>query len=220
MKKYKTKVDIIYETLLHDITNGKYKPGERLIISQISKMNEISDIPVREAIRRLESEGYVQLNANHGPVVSDFSPEHLNEIFQIKAVLEGYASRLACDVLTEKDFKELREYNEELRKAAEGDDLKRCSQLNMEFHLRMYRDIPVQELVAMIEELWRKYSITKMVFSLAPGRALNSIREHEEILELLEQKKYVEVEAAVRAHKMAAGRKMEDQLRSKIQIQE
>ena len=85
MKQYKTKVDLIYDILIKDIESGRYKPGERLVISQISKNNEVSDIPVREAIRRLESEGYVQLNANYGPVVGDFSLDHLNQIFQIKA---------------------------------------------------------------------------------------------------------------------------------------
>lgn len=50
----------------------------------VSKNNEVNDIPVREAIRRLESEGYVQLNANYGPVVGDFSLDHLNQIFGLR----------------------------------------------------------------------------------------------------------------------------------------
>lgn len=156
MKQYKTKVDLIYDILIKDIESGRYKPGERLVISQISKNNEVSDIPVREAIRRLESEGYVQLNANYGPVVGDFSLDHLNQIFQIKAVLEGYAARLACDVLNEHDYEELRKYNERIHQAAESGNMKLCSKLNMEFHLRIYRDIPVTELLKMIEELWKK----------------------------------------------------------------
>ena len=215
MKQYKTKVDLIYDILIKDIESGRYKPGERLVISQISKNNEVSDIPVREAIRRLDSEGYVQLNANYGPVVGDFSLDHLNQIFQIKAVLEGYAARLACDVLNEHDFEELRKYNDRIHQAAESGNMKLCSKLNMEFHLRIYRDIPVTELLKMIEELWKKYSITKRVFSLVSDRADNSCKEHEQILKLMEAKRYDEVEAAVRLHKLTAGEKMTDQLRGK-----
>lgn len=206
MKRYKTKVDVIYEILMEDIANGKYKPGERLVISQISKNNDVSDIPVREAVRRLESEGYVQMNANHGPVVGQFSGERLKEIFQIKAVLEGYASRLACDVLTGEDFVQLREYNRLFLEA--GTDKKACSELNMKFHMRIYQNLRERELVNMIEELWKKYSITKRVFSMVSERVNDSYKEHEHILELMEQKEYDQVEKAVRTHKISAGLKM------------
>lgn len=213
MERFKSKVDIIYEALLSDISNGRYKSGERLVISKISKEKGVSDIPVREAVRLLESEGYVQINANQGPIVSDFSPEKLNEIFQIKAVLEGYAARLACERLTETDLQELAECNAEFCEAFQAGDAKKCGELNKKFHLRMYRDIKERELVFMIEELWRKYSITKMVFSLSPDRTEGSVREHEQILELLRQRKTDEVEMAVRAHKLMSGKRMEEQLK-------
>lgn len=215
MERFKSKVDIIYEELLNDISQGVYKSGERLVISKISKEKGVSDIPVREAIRLLESEGYVQINANQGPIISDFSPEHLNEIFQIKAVLEGYAARLSCEILTESDFQELLECNHQLCLANEVGDAKRCGELNKKFHLRMYRDIHERELIFMIEELWRKYSITKMVFSLSPERTEGSVKEHEHILDLLRQRKADEVEMTVRAHKLMSGKRMEEQLKSR-----
>ena len=95
MRAYKSKVDLVYENLLSGIENGVYEPGKRLVISQLAKDNESSEIPVREAIRRLESEGYVEIQANKGPYVKAFDPEKAITIFQIKGVLEGCASRLA-----------------------------------------------------------------------------------------------------------------------------
>lgn len=202
---YKTKVDIIYEILMKKISGGEYQNGDRIVISQISKENGVSDIPVREAIRRLESEGYITVTPNQGAVVQCFSKERLSEIFQIKAVLEGYAARLSVDYITPEDIEELEERNDQLRLALRRSDMKEYSRLNVEFHLRIYRDLPQRELYGMIQDLWKKYSITKTVFSVAPTRMEKSIDEHEEILRLIAAKDYDQVEQLMRAHKMQAG---------------
>lgn len=205
MTQYKTKVDIVYEALMDSISKGAYRTGDRLVISQIAKDNHMSDIPVREAIRRLESEGYVQINANQGAVICNFTKERLFEIFQIKAVLEGYAARLCIDYLSPRDIRKLRSCNEQLRRALDEGNDKKFSQLNIQFHLGLYERSPQRELYGMIQELWRKYSVTKSVFSVAPSRMSTSVQEHEEILRLIEAKSYDGVEEAMRQHKFKAG---------------
>lgn len=212
MIEYKTKVDIIYDILIDNISKGVYKAGERLVISQISKDNHISDIPVREAIRRLESEGYVQIHPNQGAVISEFTRERLIEIFQIKAVLEGYAARLSVDYITPRDIRELQNINNQLAKALEEGNHKKYSQLNIRFHLRIYECMPQKKLYGMIQDLWKKYSITQSVFSLAPKCMTNSIQEHKEIIRLLEEKKADELELVMRRHKMRAGHELTMQL--------
>ena len=214
--QYKSKVDIVYDALLHDLTIGKFKPGEKLIISSISKENDVSDIPVREALRRLETDGWIKISANKGAIVNDISPEHFQEVFEIKAVLEGYATRLAVDVLTPSDYSDLEAINNDLRKAASEGDSTTIGELNKEFHLRIYRDIKEQELVGMIKNLWAKYKMTLLVFSLVPERAEASVEEHVEILNLMKLKKYDEVEAAVRNHKMRSGGKIIEQLKKSL----
>lgn len=220
MDGYKTKVDIIYEVLMQKIAGGDYQDGDRLVISQISRENGVSDIPVREAVRRLESEGYVNIAPNQGPVVRCFSKERLREIFQIKAVLEGYAARLSIDFLTPEDIRELHQRNDRLRQALEKNDMKEYSRLNVEFHLRLYQNMPQRELYGMIQELWKKYSITKTVFSVAPTRMEQSIDEHEELLRLIVQRDYDQVERLMRAHKMRAGVALVQQIEQKEKEQE
>lgn len=220
MDGYKTKVDIIYEVLMQKIAGGDYQDGDRLVISQISRENGVSDIPVREAVRRLESEGYVSIAPNQGPVVRCFSKERLREIFQIKAVLEGYAARLSIDFLTPEDIRELHQRNDRLRQALEENDMKEYSRLNVEFHLRLYQNMPQRELYGMIQELWKKYSITKTVFSVAPTRMEQSIDEHEELLRLIVQRDYDQVERLMRAHKMRAGVALVQQIEQKEKEQE
>lgn len=205
MTQYKSKVDIVYEGLMEGIAEGAYQQGDRLVISQISKQWQVSDIPVREAVRRLESEGYVRIVANQGAVVCGFDRETLTSIFQIKGVLEGYATRLSIDYITPEILARLREMNEQMKEAFYAGDAKRCSELNRTFHLEMYRHLPNQELYHMICDLWKKWGITKTVFAVAPDSTEESLREHEEILRLIEEKQYDAVEQYVRRHKFRAG---------------
>ena len=203
--EYKSKVDIIYDSLITGIVSGKYDFGDRLNIRQIAKENSISEIPVREALRRLESEGYITIYANQGAVINTVTEEDVKEIFQLKGLLEGYAARMAIDYLKEDDYKKLREINEELRVAKENKEFDICGELNVRFHMYMYNVLPNRRLKEMIDELWRKWRITKTVFRHSPDRGMHSVMEHEEILRLMEQKKYDKTEMCVRNHKYRAG---------------
>ncbi len=202
---YKSKVEIVYEDILDKIATGQYKHGDRLIISQVARDNNVSDIPVREAIRTLEKEGYLHVQANQGAVVSSPTKESLEEIFEMRAVLEGYAARSSIDYLTKKDFADLRQCNKKLDEALKAQNINRYSQLNMDFHLRIYRVLPHKMMYNMITDLWKKYSITKSVFSLVQGRAATSVEEHELLLQKMEAKDYDGVELMMRQHKMQAG---------------
>ena len=88
----------------------------------------------------------------------------------------------------------------------ETTDKKEVSKLNMDFHLRMYSVLPQKMLYDMIKDLWRKYSVTKKVFSLVQGRAEISVEQHEEILKTMEEKNYDETERLMREHKIQAGK--------------
>jgi len=205
VKEYKSKVDIVYETLMEDIVNGVYHTNDRLIVSQIAKHMHVSDIPVREALRRLESLGYVRINANQGAVVSAIDKDDIISIFQIKGVLESYASRLSIDYMTAKDFKKLHSINEKIKDIGLKSDSKKHSELNMKFHLAVYSVIPQKMLYNTIVDLWQKWTITKSVFTVSPKRMNTSYLEHEEIIRLLENKDYDGVETFVRSHKFTAG---------------
>ncbi|NLO24602.1 MAG: GntR family transcriptional regulator [Clostridiales bacterium] len=205
MQQYKSKVDIIYELLIENIEKSVYRQGDRLIISKIAKQYNVSEIPVREALRRLESEGYIKTKANQGAVVSGFNKEKLISIFELKGVLEGYATRKSIDYQTPNSIKELSNKNKQIKKALDDHDIEKYSELNMQFHLGIYKCIPQKELYNMICDLWKKWSITKSVFDLVPQRIEASIQEHDEIIRLIDQRKYDEVEQYVRSHKFRAG---------------
>lgn len=213
MQENISKVDAIYKNFLDAFAQGVYKPGERLIISNLAKENATSEIPVREALRRLESEGYVDIKSNKGIYVKEFNAERALAIFQIKGVLEGYASRIAIDYLAPMDIKQLREINEEMKTCADGGE--KYGELNVQFHLTIYKKLPQTDLYDMICSLWKKWGITRSVFAMEPGIIPDSIQDHEKIIQLLSQKDYDGVEKIVRAHKEKAGVAMNRHLRNR-----
>lgn len=202
MEKYKSKVDIIYDLLMTDIAKGVYRQDDRLVISQIARQNNVSDIPVREALRRLESEGYDQDQREPGrDGCARSASSRLLEIIRIKSVLEGYATRLSIDYVTPALLKKLRSLNGQMKKAVDAGNYPKYSELNVKFHMSIYEATPYTELYNMIQDLWRKWSITRSVFAVDPNRMQESTREHEEIIRLLEERQYDQVEQYVRLHK-------------------
>lgn len=202
----KSKVDIAYEHILLELLNLNYRAGDRLIINRIAEECGISDIPVREALRRLQSNGYVQIVPNYGAIAVGLDKDAIVNFVQIKGVLEAFATRLSVDYLSVNDIARLRDINEAMRVACELGNFLEFSELNKEFHMSIYRRIPQKELLNIISDLWSKWSMTKDVFSIAPGITTKSYQEHERILLLIEQRRYADVEQYVRKHKFKAMR--------------
>jgi DNA-binding GntR family transcriptional regulator len=90
----------VYYSIREDITLGRLSPGERLIEFELAKRFKASRSPIREAIRQLESEGLIKFNQNRGITVSKLSPEEVNEIYNVRWLLESYAARLIAEKAT------------------------------------------------------------------------------------------------------------------------
>lgn len=117
MTKRGDKVDQVYNYLLGKLVKGYYVSGQRIVVSTVAKECNVSDTPVREALRRLESDSYVHVEANQGAVAIGISRESIIHTCEIKGVLEGYAARLSVDYLSPYDIKQLREINEAMHRA-------------------------------------------------------------------------------------------------------
>ena len=201
MKKKLSKVDQVYEYLLREIIAQKYHAGDRLIISQIAKTCAVSETPVREALRRLEKDGYVRINTNQGALALRFDTNSIINICQIRGLLEGYATRLSIEYLSPNDISQLHIINNQLKEASLSQNYSLYSQLNVDFHMYIYRRMHNQDLLNLISDLWEKWNITTKVFSLVPERMEDSYHEHEHILALIEQRDADNVEKYTRMHK-------------------
>ncbi|MCI7705160.1 MAG: GntR family transcriptional regulator [Clostridiales bacterium] len=208
MAKRGNKVEQVYAYLLNEIVKGHYTNNDHIVINEVAAACGVSDTPVREALRRLESDSYVKITANQGAVVVGFSREAIIHTFEIKGMLEGYASRLSIDYLSPYDINMLRKINEDMHTAALEKQYDRFSQLNIDFHMYIYERCPMPELTSLIRDLWKKWSITKSVFSTAPTRMEESYQEHLQIISLIEQRDAEGIERFMRQHKANAARSM------------
>ncbi len=126
----------LVELIREEIVRGDYKPGERLRLEDIAAQYEVSTMPVREALRDLETEGLVELFPHRGAVVTELSPDELADIYDIRAYLEEKATLAAVPNLTEEILEKMASLIKEMDESM--DDVCKEVALNHEFHFALY----------------------------------------------------------------------------------
>jgi DNA-binding GntR family transcriptional regulator len=188
------------EALRRRILDGTYAAGLPLRQDALAIEFGISRIPLREALLQLEAEGLVRILPHRGAVVSELSPSEVEEIFELRAVLEPRLLKHSAPRLTKEDYGALRstlaEFDTELRAGHVG----RWGELNKAFHLRLYAraDRPrTSGLVAtLLQEADRH---TRLQLSYTDGRS-RAEREHAALLDLCEAGQVRDACALLRSH--------------------
>jgi len=98
-----TVVEHTIASIREAIRDGRFTPGQRLVVAEVTKLFGVSAGPVREAVRRLTGEGLVEITPHRGATVREFKSRELREIFQLREVIEGLAARLAAEHVTAGD---------------------------------------------------------------------------------------------------------------------
>jgi DNA-binding GntR family transcriptional regulator len=123
-----------YEFLKSSILSGRFNPGERLTEEHLAKELGMSRTPIREALHKLETEGLIKPLASRGFVASQDSKDDIEELFEIRAVLEGYALRVICDRIADSVLERLEETVRRAEDALRGQNLDDVFQWNTRFH--------------------------------------------------------------------------------------
>ena len=110
----------------------------------------------------------------------------LSEIYLIRISLEGLATRLAVPYIAPVDIVWLKKKNDEMKEAVRRGRYENLARLNKAFHLRIYRAAPFPRLYKMIADLWDAFERWPSIFFLVPSRAETALREHEQIIEALQ----------------------------------
>jgi DNA-binding GntR family transcriptional regulator len=199
-----TKQERLYRAIRERILSGAYGPGYRVVIDALAEEFEVSALPVREAIRRLEAEGLVVYRPNAGAQVAPADPGAFLEELTVLAVLEGYATSVAAPLLGEADVRRLTEINDSMVRAMERLDVLTFGRLNQEFHALINEKCPIAALVDMLRDVARRLdAIRRTVFVQIPYRGAASVAEHRALIALIVGgAPAAEIEAAARAHKL------------------
>ena len=200
----------VYKRLRQDIVKGKLKPGERIVMAELAKAYGLSETPVREAIRRLESDGHVVFTPHTGAVVTKLDKGELSEIYLIRIALEALATRLACSHITDRDIDYLIRKNEEMETAIQQNRYGDLGKMNKDFHLRIYKASPFPRLYRMICDLWDTFERWPSVFSYVPERAAASVEEHKKIIEALRMRDMERADALMKEQKERALKALQD----------
>ena len=166
--------------LRKEIVRGDYKPGEPLRLNNIAAQYEVSTMPVREALRTLESEGIVEVFPHRGAIVTELSPDELEDIYDIRATLEEKATRAAVPLLTEETLAKLTSLVEQM-----DEKIGRISAevvLNHEFHITLYTASGRKHLCEINQSLRYRAQHYLRAFIDTLGGMPHAQDEHREIL--------------------------------------
>jgi len=123
-----------YNNLKSDVLAGRFNPGERLTEEHLAKSMGVSRTPVREALHKLESEGLIKPLESRGFSVARDSREEMEDLFDIRAALEGYAIRLICDCITAESIAVLEDLIRKAEDALKRKKLDEIFKYNTRFH--------------------------------------------------------------------------------------
>lgn len=184
--------DAVREELRRAISAGELPPGIQLRQDELAERFGTSRIPVREALRQLEAEGFVTFLPNRGAVVSDLSVDEVVELLEIRIALECHALRLAIPAMGDVDLDDARTI---LRSYDEEPDPEKWGAFNWRFHKSLYAPCNRPRLLAMIEANYGHVGrFTRALVSRATGKDRPQ-REHYQLLEFCRDG---EIEKAVR----------------------
>jgi DNA-binding GntR family transcriptional regulator len=210
-----------YRLIRERIVASVYQPGQRLVIDALARDLNISQVPIREAIRRLQAEGWVTYRHNSGPEVANIGLEQWQSTMEVLAVLEGYATGLAAPQITAEDLASMRAHIAGMQAALEQFDLLEFSERNVAFHRVIHQRCPNTRLVGLISDTQVQLDAMRAtIFPSVPQRGTDSITEHHQLIELLETGAgFEQVQAFARDHKLhymqAAVRQLEQWSRSR-----
>jgi DNA-binding GntR family transcriptional regulator len=182
-KKFRSSVDETAAEIRKTILQGKIIPGEPLSEEKLMASLRASRVVLREALRALETQGYVTFLPNNNVVASNPSREDVHDYYTIAGVLEGLAARLAVERAHPEEIARLRELHQLLREACHKRDLLQYFDANSNFHRFIAELSHNERLYQLIEELRREIQKTRLLSLNMPQRLDYSMREHDQIMD-------------------------------------
>lgn len=170
------------------IAKGKLKPGERICETRLATELGISRTPLREAIRLLETEGFLRVIPRRGAVVRDISIKDVTEIYEIKATMEGLSARLATHNFEKKDIEKLKEINHYLSELADKHDVNRFFKAHNQFHDYFLRASGNERLYQLNCSLIEQIHRLRLLSFTIEGRFKEAVAQHEKIIKAFEKK--------------------------------
>lgn len=200
LDNYKPLRELVFESLREAIILGRLKPGERLMEVQLAEEMGVSRTPVREAIRKLELDGFVVMVPRKGAYVAGITIKDIVDVFEVRAALEGMAAGLAAERITDEELDQLERALVQIGEFQTGDNINAVVQGDTEFHSLIYQGSRNQCLVQIITHLQEQIQRFRMTSLSQPGRSKYALDEHKKIVEAISDRNVELAQSLAREH--------------------
>lgn len=192
--------DQVFEQLKKMILDGVFRPGNRIIESEVAESIGISRTPVREALHKLEAERLIVRLPKGGYVVKGMSRGEIEEIFDIRVILESFAGYLAAERWNDNEIAPLEDKLEEFEKYLMINDLKELTRLNTEFHELLYALSKSPKLIEMINNLRDEIFLLREILLESMKMGTLSHNDHKKIIKAIKNREAKKVERLLKEH--------------------
>jgi DNA-binding GntR family transcriptional regulator len=188
----------VYEALRELIINGTLEPGQHLVEGELAEHLGVSRQPIREALQRLQPDGWVDLRPGQGAFVHQPTTEEASQLLSVRSVLETHSAQLAAQHAVASDIEHLWELHEEGVQALAADDTKRLVEANSAFHAlitEVSRNAVLAELIGQVDRRVRWYYTP-----IARPRGKDAWNEHARLIRAISQKNAERAGEIMRKH--------------------
>lgn len=196
-----TKSEAMYKILKQELLSGEIRGGQRMVIADLASKHNVSPMPVREAINRLQQEGWVDVVPHFGAVVKNIDIEKFTEIVEVRNQLEILAVMTAIPRMTPRAIQKLENIIEKMETTIGSTTMHKFMALDRKFHFAIYDNSPNVFLIENVSSLWERTSISQYIFAWDASRAVESHKEHKDILAAIVKKEPLLAGELLKQHK-------------------
>lgn len=200
LDSYKPLRELVCENIRQAIIDGTFSPGERLMEIQLADEMGVSRTPVREAIRKLELEGFVVMIPRRGTYVADISIKDITEIYEIRTCLDVLAAGLAAERITSEELETLNGYLIDIGQHVANNDMNKIVEADTAFHDVLYTASRNERLRSIINNLREQMTGIRGRSMSYPGRLVETMDEHRNLVDSIASRDVERAQHAARIH--------------------
>lgn len=200
LDSYKPLRELVCENIRQAIIDGTFSPGERLMEIQLADEMGVSRTPVREAIRKLELEGFVVMIPRRGTYVADISIRDITEIYEIRISLDVLAAGLAAERITDDELNQLNNLLIEISKHVATMNMEKIVELDTAFHDLLYKAARNERLCSIINNLREQLTGIRGRSMSYPGRMVETMDEHRALVDAIASRNVAMAQHAAQVH--------------------
>jgi DNA-binding GntR family transcriptional regulator len=191
----------IVEELKAGIASGTLKPGQRLVEVHLSKVFGVTRSKIREALKKLEQDGFVRIIPNVGARVAEFSQRDIEHFYDLMSVLEGLAVRVITPFLTDEQLKRIEAL---IHKVEAAHKPTQFFEVNNELHSFLIALSENDDLIKLADNFMFRIRCLNLQCLFSPGQMAAGVKEHRKIFEAIKERKAVKAEQLMRNHLLSA----------------